>query len=411
MKSRENIPYSERARRMEPSAIRTMTKLAAEVGPDLISFAGGMPGPSTFPLQELAKISNEEILSHAGKSLQYGMTTGFRPLLAWISNFVSKRNVQAKSDQICCTTGSQQALSLISEILINPGDVIFLESPTYIGALAAFRNSGAALVTVAQDSEGIVLEELEEKLRLVSAERRKLVYVVSNFQNPSGISLSVERRKNLAALIEKYGVFLIEDDPYGEIYFGDSNLPPAAIQSWNPERVLYLSTFSKVVAPTFRTGWIVGSQDLIRKIELAKEAADLCGSMLDQRILCRFCSSPDFESHLGRLRSYYTERCDAMQQSLLNMMPKDVQYTRPKGGFFIWLQLPEHLDAESFLEESIRQEKVSFIIGRAFSADNSTKNFLRLAFSVESPKRIEEGINRLSNLIRRRLDGSQRRER
>ena len=204
-------------------------------------------------------------------------------------------------------------------------------------------------------------------------------------------------------LLNKYDAHLIEDDPYGELYFGNENKPPANIQRGAPDRILYLGTFSKLIAPTFRTGWVAAAEPLIRKIELAKEAADLCSSMLDQRIVYRFCSSSGFADHVKGLRSFYAGRCQAMLDALEKSMPEGVRWTHPTGGFFIWLTLPAHIDPESFLEEAIAQRKVSFVIGRAFIPDDSDRNFLRLAFSVETPERIQEGISRLADLIRSRL--------
>lgn len=396
-------PVSDRASRMQPSAIRAMTKLAASAGPDLITLAGGMPNPATFPLEELAGIAAAEIRDHAGRSLQYGITSGFRPLLSWICEYVSKDGIRAAPEVCMCTTGSQQALDLITEVLINPDDMIFVESPTYIGALAVFQKTGAKIISIKQDDSGILLEDLEEKLAEASAGKTKLLYLISNFQNPSGISLIRERRLRLAGLLEKYDMVLIEDDPYGELYFGENNRPPAPVKAGVANRVLYLGTFSKLVAPTFRTGWIIGDEAILRKVELAKEAADLCSSLLDQRILARFCSSKSFPVHLARLREFYSVRRDALLQALKDFMRPEVTWTQPGGGFFIWVKLPERLDSEVFLEEAIREEKVSYIIGRPFTADNSAHNYLRLAYSVEDPDRIREGAARLARVIRRRL--------
>ncbi|HEY4492308.1 MAG TPA: PLP-dependent aminotransferase family protein, partial [Acidobacteriota bacterium] len=270
-------------------------------------------------------------------------------------------------------------------------------------ALAVFEKSGADLVAVLQDAGGIVLDDLEEKLRASLPGKKKLLYLIPNFQNPSGISIADERRPKIAELLKQYDAYLIEDDPYGEIYFDELQKPPLAIKHWCPERVFYLGTFSKLVAPTFRTGWVVANEPLTAKIELAKEAADLCSSLLDQRILYRFCSSPDFPSHLKSLRAFYAERCRAMLDALGEFMPEGVSWTKPRGGFFIWLTLPANLDAESFLEESISEEKVTYVIGRAFLSDRSAGNSLRLAFSVEDPEKIREGIKRLANLIGRKM--------
>lgn len=395
--------FSSRGRRLQPSAIRQMTKLAASAGPDLITLAGGMPNPTTFPLGALADIAAREIKDHQGRSLQYGMTTGFRPLVQWVCDYLRKMNMDCTPAEVICTTGSQQAIDLITEILIDPGDCIFVENPTYMGALAVFRKTGAGIVTVAQDSGGILLDDLEQKLQAAPAGVRKLIYIISNFQNPSGLSLASERRARLADMLEKWNAYLIEDDPYGEIYFGASNRPPLPVAHLNRGRVFYLGTFSKLVAPTFRTGWIATTKEMAYRLELAKEAADLCSSLLDQRILFQFCADPQFSTHLEHLRSFYAERCNAMLEALEREMPEGVTWTHPSGGFFVWVQLPAYLDSEEFLEEAVLKEKVSYVIGRPFTADDSARNFLRLAFSVEEPPRIHQGIQRLASIIRSRL--------
>jgi 2-aminoadipate transaminase len=392
-------PYSERAGRLKPSAIRHMSRLASSAGGDLITFAGGMPNPLTFPLHELADIAASEITQHGGRNLQYGLTAGYRPLVEWIRAYVARKGIHARPDDIVCTTGSQQAIDLVTEVLIDPGDEIFVEVPTYVGALSVFYKSGAKIVPIRQDDGGIDLQDLEKKLAYTRNSRHKLIYLISNFQNPSGISLREERRKKLPDLLRKYDAYLIEDDPYGEIYFSEESKPPAPVKHFDQERVLYLGTFSKLIAPAFRTGWVIASGELARKIELAKEAADLCSSMLDQRIVYRFCSSPGFNDHLVSLRTFYRQRFTAMIDALARYMPEGVTWTRPAGGLFLWLTLPQGLDPETFLDECISQRKVSFVIGRAFICDDSGNNFLRLAFSVESPERIEEGVKRLARLI------------
>jgi len=395
------MDFSERAKRMEPSAIRAMSKLAAAAGPELISLAGGMPDPATFPLERLAEVAASEIRDHYGKSLQYGQTAGFRPLLEWICRYIARYNIQSSPDNVMCATGSQQALDLITDVMIDPGDLIFVESPTYIGALIVFRKSGGVMIPVLQDNDGVVVEDLEEKLRSAPQNKTKLIYLISNFQNPSGVSISDEKRKRIAEIVERYGAYLIEDDPYGEIYFDD--IPPDPIASLIPDRTFYLGTFSKIVAPTFRTGFISAPEPFTRKFELAKETADLCGSMLDQRILMRFCASPEFPEHLQKLRLFYSERGQTMQNALTETMPQSLTWTHPTGGFFVWMRLPETLDSESFLEEAVSKEKVSYLIGRPFTCDHSARSYLRLAFSAEPPDRIREGVRRLSAVIKRRI--------
>jgi 2-aminoadipate transaminase len=396
-------PFSSSAERMQPSAIRQMTKLAAAAGRDLITFAGGMPNPATFPLDRLAEYAVDEIRRDHGKNLQYGMTAGPRTLLNWISTYLRTKGIHASPDHIVCTAGSQQAIDIITQVLIDPGDYIFVEKPTYIGALMVFRKTGATLIPVNQDQDGMVLEDLKNKLASVPPSSKKLIYIISNFQNPSGISLNEQRRKKLPEILDEQDAYLIEDDPYGEIYFGSENVPPPPVRALSSDRIFYLGTASKLVAPTFRTGWVTASEELMKKVELAKESADLCGSMLDQKIVYRFCSSDEFQPHLEMLRGFYRIRFMAMLEALSKEMPKGVSWTRPTGGFFIWMTLPEDLDAESFLEESILEAKVSYVIGAPFISDQSAKNCLRLAFSVEDPDRIQEGIGRLARVIRKRI--------
>ena len=395
--------FSRSANLMRPSAIRKMTKLAAAAGKDLITFAGGMPNPATFPLDRLARYAVEQIQYENGQNLQYGMTAGPRSLIHWICEYVGSKGIRATPDQVLCSTGSQQAIDIITEVLIDPGDYIVVESPTYIGALMVFHKTGANFVTVGQDSNGMILEDLEENLQKLPKDSSKLIYINGNFQNPSGNSLSEERRKRIPAILDKYNAYLIEDDPYGEIYFGKNNAPPPPVAASGSERVFYLGTASKLVAPTFRTGWVVADESLMKKVELAKEASDLCGSLLDQKIVYRFCSDPSFPEHLDFLRSFYRVRFEAMLEALQREMPSEVSWTHPKGGFFIWVTLPEGRDAESFLEESILEAKVSYVIGSPFTSDDSANNCLRLAFSVEEPDRIQEGIARLAKVIRRNL--------
>ncbi len=397
-------PFSIIAQRMLPSAIRQMTKLSAVAGRDLITFAGGMPNPLTFPLDKLAEYAASEIKDHEGRNLQYGMTAGTRNLVNWVSEYVNSKGIAAKPENVVCTSGSQQAIDLIAQILIDPGDYIFVENPTYLGALIAFVKTGGRMVSVAQDNRGMILDDLEKKLAALPAGSKKLIYIISNFQNPSGISLSEKRRQRLPEFLEKYDAYLIEDDPYGEIYFSEENVPPAPVAASGSDRIFYLGTASKLGAPTFRTGWAVASEPLMKRLELAKEAADLCGSMLDQRIVYRFCSSKEFPAHLKMLRAFYEIRYKAIAHALSSEMPEGVSWTKPTGGFFIWVTLPPSMDAESFLEESILEAKVSYVIGRPFTSDQSARNCLRLAFSVEEPDRIREGIARLAAVIRKRLD-------
>jgi 2-aminoadipate transaminase len=397
--------YSADARVMRPSAIRAMSKLITR--PGIISFAPGYPASDTFPAAEIAEIAARILQDESGAGLQYGLTRGFPPLIEQVAGLMKERGVEAAAEQVLLTSGSQQGLDLLGRVLIDPGDVVLFELPSYIGAIAAFRNYRAELRGILQDQGGVVLERLEEGIRAVRAEGKKLkaFYLIPNFQNPSGVSLAAERRARVLELAERFDFLLIEDDPYGEIYFDAGRRPPPPLSASGAARVIYLSTFSKLLAPALRTAFIVADPELLRRVELAKEATDLCSSGLDQRIVHHYLGSGGFASHCRGLRDFYRVRRDALLDALERYMPAGVRWTRPGGGLFSWVELPQGLDAAELIEPAVAAG-VAYVVGQPFHVDGSGKETLRLAYGKEGEARIAEGVEKLAGVIATRGAGS-----
>ncbi|MEW5978678.1 MAG: PLP-dependent aminotransferase family protein [Acidobacteriota bacterium] len=398
--------FSDDVQVMEYSAIRRMAKLAMQ--PGIISFSGGFPSAETFPVTEIRDVTASILETEGKAALQYGMTLGHSGLHEVVLECVQARGIpDAALNQIAITSGSQQALDLLGRLFINPGDCVFFELPSYVGAIAAFRNLRAKLVGVRQQLDGIDLADLA---RQVDQERRqngrpKILYLVPNFQNPSGVTLSQEKRRQLMELCNRENLVVIEDDPYGEIYFDStvvSRLKP--LRSMDPEgRVIYLSTFSKILCPGLRTGWVLASPLVIEKLDLAKQAADLCGSMLDQRIVAECWKRGIIQNRLPEIRSFYRKRCNVMLGALREFMPAGISWTEPLGGLFIWMTLSERLNSELLLNASLEQAGVSFVIGPPFFVNREGSNTLRLAFSKESEDNIALGIEKLAQVIRHHL--------
>ena len=392
---------------MQYSAIRRMAGLTLQSG--IISFAGGAPSADTFPVAEIKRITGSILECDAVSALQYGLTLGFSGLIEAVVDFSLKRKILGvTSAQVAITSGSQQALDLIGRIFIDPGDVVFFELPSYVGGIAAFRNLQAKLVGVRQADDGIDLEDLVSKIEECkqSGNRAKIIYVIPNFQNPSGITLSPEKRKALLELAERFNLLVVEDDPYGEICF-DAQLIDQLIPIKSMDRkghVIYLSTFSKILSPGLRTGWVVASQPIIEKLDLTKQAADLCGSMLDQRIVAECWQRGIIQENLPNLRAFYRSKCQVMLHALEDYMPPDVCWTRPAGGLFVWVTLPDHLDSEKILNLALEQEKIAYVIGQPFHANGEGRNTLRLAFSKESEDNIRLGIQKLAKVFKSHLE-------
>jgi 2-aminoadipate transaminase len=385
-----------RMSRMHASAVRELLKVAER--PDVLSFAGGLPAPELFPVEAIAQAHATVLAKEAGAALQYSSTEGFAPLREWLQARLARRGIHAGLDQIIITSGSQQGIDLAGRVLLDPGDRVAIETPSYLAALQAFGGSEAAFVSLDSDNDGMDVDALE------GAQQQgplRLIYAVPEFHNPKGTTLSGARRERLMAFAHRHGVPVLEDDPYGELRFrGTPSAPLASMDAAG--LVIHLGTFSKTLAPGMRLGWIVASKEIIRAITIAKQAADLHSSTLSQRVTMELLRIFDYDAHLKDIRRVYGERCVAMLSALERHMPAGTRWTNPDGGLFIWAQLPGGLRGEDLLEDALK-EKVAFVPGSAFYADHPRHDFIRLNYSNRPPQLIEEGIARIARAVHRRL--------
>ena len=401
--------FSSAARTMQASAIRKMGGLGGRV-PDLISFAPGFPAPELFAWEEFRDVAQSVLSGSDPSVLQYGVTRGYGPLVQALTQILSERGIAATPEEILVTTGSQQALDLTARVFIDPGSVVLVELPTYTGGITAFNNAQATLVGVGQDSDGIDLEDLDRvTVRERAAGRRiAFLYVVPNFQNPTGVLVSLKKRQRLLEWAARRSVLIIEDDPYGALYFDDV----AAAADTRPikaddrdGRVVYLSSFSKTVAPGFRVAWVAAPAAITAKLEVAKQAADLCTGGLDQRIVYEVWKRGVLTARLPKLRSHYQEQRTVMTRALRRELGNLVSWPEPKGGFFLWAAFPERVNTDALLTRALARAVV-YVAGSAFYVDGRSSNLARLAFSAPSAARIEEGVRRLAAAVREELDVS-----
>ncbi|MGD0709239.1 MAG: PLP-dependent aminotransferase family protein [Anaerolineaceae bacterium] len=396
--------YAMRTQRMKSSAIRELLKLTEQA--DVISFAGGLPAPDAFPVEEFKQACIKVLDEHGPESLQYGSTDGYRPLREMIARHSARYHITITPENILITSGSQQALDLIGKIFINRGDRILLESPTYIGALQAWNAYGAEYVPVPSDENGMVTDELESALR----SGPKFIYVLPNFQNPTGATIPLERRQKLVDLADKYGVPIIEDDPYGQLRYEGEHLPAVEVldnqiraqNGFYSGNVIYLSTFSKTLAPGIRLAWVVAPPEVITKLIQAKQGADLHTSTFNQMVAYEVSRHGFLDKHVVAIRKLYRERRDAMFDALEEHMPGGVKWTHPLGGLFLWATLPKGIDTNDLLKDAVK-EKVAFVPGESFHPCGGGENTIRLNFSYCTPEIINEGIGRLGTVIKKKL--------
>lgn len=386
-------------RQLHESAIRRMGTVVAR-STDLVSFAAGYPDPRLFPWDDLREIANELMSSKDGLVLQYGPTRGYKPLLEAILEVLEGRDIAADLDEVMITSGSQQGIDLVARVLVGPEDAVLVELPAYTGAISAFKNAQAHLVGVKQDSDGIDLDDLDAVcLRERTAGRRvNLLYLVPNFQNPTGSLLSLEKRRRLLEWAERRDVLIVEDDPYGLLYFDDvaREADTRPIRSDDlTGRVIYLSTFSKTLAPGFRVGWLVAPAPLVERFETAKQSIDLTSGIFDQRVVLESLRRGVIDSLAPQLRDLYRQKRTVMEEALREELGDRITWPAPKGGFFLWGQLPEGYDDVTLLDRALEQRLV-FVTGSAFYVDGTGHDRIRLSFSAPSPERIKEGVQRLA---------------
>ena len=386
--------FARRMTVMQPSTIREMLKVTEQ--PDMISFAGGLPAPELFPVAAV-RAAAEKALTQAGPmSMQYGASEGIGPLREKIAVEMGRRGVACTADDVLITTGSQQSLDLLAKVFLDAGDVILTENPTYLAAIQAFQCFEARFVPVPTDEDGLIPEAADELARMYHP---KFLYTIPNFQNPTGRTLAGKRRAALYDVARRHGFPIVEDDPYGKLRYRGSTLP--SIKTWDEDGiVIALSTFSKIIAPGIRTGWAVAPKMIRDKMIIAKQAADLHTSSLDQIVIDRYLNDNDNDAHVEIVRRAYGERCAVMEEALAEDMPAGFRWTHPDGGMFLWVTGPPGLDTEALLAEAVG-ERVAFVPGRDFFPDTSGGNCMRLNFSNARPDMIREGIRRLARLAQR----------
>jgi 2-aminoadipate transaminase len=386
-------------RYLKSSDIRDL--LAVTARPDVISFAGGLPAPELFPVEGLRAAFDEVLRSDSAGALQYGPTEGYGPLREFVAEIMGRRGIQVKPDEVLLTTGSQQGLDLLGKVLVQRGAPVIVESPSYVGALQALSSREPELIAIPMDEDGLHVDHVAAKLqdfgRLNRGQRPALLYTIPTFQNPSGVTMTLDRRTQLLALCATHRLPVIEDDPYGELRFTGTPLPALRALPEGEETV-HLGTFSKILTPGLRLGWTLGPRPLITRMVIAKQGTDLHTDSLVQRAVLRFCLDNDVEQHIARLRVVYAERRDAMLAALGRHLGTLARWTCPQGGFFIWVTLPNSIDARKLLARAV-ERKVAFVPGTAFHVDGDGRNTLRLNFSHTDPATIEEGVRRLADAI------------
>jgi 2-aminoadipate transaminase len=397
--------YAQRTQRMGSSAVRELLKLSEK--PGIISFAGGLPAPESFPLKEF-KLACIRVLDNLGtQALQYGTTEGYLPLREQICRHTDRYGININSDNVLITSGSQQALDLLGKIFINPGDRILVESPTYLGALQAWNAYGAEYVAVPSDKEGMITDALEEALRFGP----KFIYVLPNFQNPTGVTLSLDRRYKLVELADRYGVPIVEDDPYGQLRYEGDHLPSIVLIDGKFRsnhdhcyrgNVIYLSTFSKIISPGIRLAWVVAPAEVILKLVQAKQGADLHTATFNQIVAHEVSRGGFLDKHIKLIIRINKERRDTMLAAMDRCFPPEVDWTKPEGGLFLWGTLPDYLNSADVLKDAI-ERNVAFVPGAPFYPNGGGHNTMRINFSMATPDKINEGISRLGEVLQKKI--------
>lgn len=395
--------YSDRAGKMRKSEIRELLKVTQD--PEIISFAGGLPNPQSFPIQDLKVIVQTVLNNHGKVALQYGTTQGVNEFRETIAERAHKDGMAqgTSAENIMITGGSQQALDAVGKIFLNPGDVALVGLPSYLGGINAFRSYEANLIGVPLDKDGIQTDLLEEKIKdLLKQEMPvKFIYTVPTFQNPAGTVMPESRRKKLIDIAHDYGLIIIEDDPYGKLRYDGPAVKP--IKAFDDEgRVIYMSTFSKILAPGFRVAWIIAAEEVMRKLALCKQAQDLCTAPFSQYIAYEFIKSGSLDLHIMKICEMYKPKRDIMMDAMKKYFPEGYICNRPNGGMFAWVTLPEQIDTEAMFLDAFK-EKVAYVQGKAFCVDGGGVSSMRLNFSYSTNEQLDTGMKRLGAVIERKM--------
>jgi len=393
--------YSKNARSMQRSEIRELLKVTRQ--PGMISFAGGLPGPETFPVKDLEDISCHILREKGALALQYGTTEGEIEFRQEIAKWLDREKASIKAENIFVTTGSQQGLDIVSKVFLDPKDTVIVELPSYIGGLQAFNAYRAKMIGVPQDDYGMRMDLLEKLLSRLAkrGKKPKFIYIVPDFQNPSGVTMSLERRKELLRLAYQYELPIVEDSPYRDLRYKGETVP--AIYSLdNQKQVIALGTFSKLLAPGLRLAWIIAPVEWMDRMIVAKQSMDLCSPTYTQLIAAEYLKRGLLPSQIDNIRKVYGRKLEAMLKALKTYMPKGVNWSKPEGGLFLWVKLPRKMSANALFPKAV-ENKVAYVVGSAFQCDGKGQNAMRLNFSYPSEQQIDEGIKRLANMIKENM--------
>jgi len=398
------IPYSKAVSSLRTSEIRDLMGLATR--PDIISFAGGMPGNELFPVEEIDEIYNNLALNIKQTAFQYGPTSGYPPLLESLKEFLRKKDLPVDTNKLMITTGSLQAINIIGKVFIDPGDLVLTENPCFIGAISAFKSYQAELKGIDLNDDGIDIKALKVYLSRQQLVPPKFIYLTPNFHNPAGTLYTQERKQELIPLLKEHNMLLVEDDAYGDLYFDEEahkRVVPMKAQYDNEITICYTGSFSKILGPGFRLGWMLVPQDIYQKAELVKQSIDACSPNFTQVLADEFVRSGQIDKYTQKMRSIYKRRKDTMAAAIRKYFPEEITWSEPRGGFYIWLKLPANLDVMSVLKTSI-EKGVVFVIGKTFDPEGKDNSHFRLSYSHTPEDKIEKGIQILGGALKNTLE-------
>ncbi|HEX3012709.1 MAG TPA: PLP-dependent aminotransferase family protein [Methanobacterium sp.] len=384
--------FAERMSKVHKSFIREILKVTEDK--NIISFGGGLPNPKSFPVKEIGEAASKVLSQNGDEILQYSTTEGYLPLREYIAERYSKKGLKVSADEILITNGSQQGIDLVSKVFLDKGDKVLVESPTYLAAIQSLGLFEPQFMSVPLLEDGVDIDSLQ---KILDENKIKLFYSVTNFQNPTGITYSKQKRQKLAEILKNEDTIFVEDNPYGEIRFLGKDIPP--VKAYLEDSILF-GSFSKIVSPGMRLGWIVANEEIMEKIIIAKQASDLHSNYFTQRIVYQYLTDNKIDEHIEKIKEMYRNQRNLMVSMIEEYFPENVEYTKPEGGMFLWVTLPEGLSSMDLFELAIK-ENVAFVPGQAFYVDGSGINSLRLNFSNSNEEQIEEGIKRLGNAIKK----------
>ncbi len=394
--------FAERTKEMKASEVRELLKLLQV--PGMISFAGGFPNPESFPSEIVRKIADEVLRKDGAQALQYAITEGYLPLREAIADRMNKKGMDVTKDNVLVTSGSQQVIDLMGKMFIDPGDTVLVSSPTYLAALTAFNAYQASYESVPLDQDNMRMDIFEDRIKRLARRGNspKIVYVLPNFHNPAGVTMPEKNRKKLVDLASDFDLVVLEDDPYSELRYVGEHIRP--IKSFDDEgRVVYMGTFSKILAPGLRTGWLVADPEILRKLVIAKQSTDVCTNVLSQRIAYEYMAQGYIDPQIEKIKKLYGRKLDIMLKGLAEYAPSDIKYVKPEGGMFLWITLPETIDSADLLSKALKK-RVAFVTGKAFFADpREGIHAMRLNFTHSSDDEITEGVKRLGSVMNQEL--------